>query len=56
MTRTDIRELLGKHKSSEEIGRALSVLEEYGMAKSVNEPTAGRTIERWFAAHVQGAR
>lgn len=49
VTRTDIREHFGRNKASAEIGRALSVLQEYGrarMAKETGDP--GRPVERWF--------
>ncbi len=49
MTRTEIREHFGRHKSSPEIARALSVLAEYGRASMVQEDTGGRPTERWRA-------
>jgi hypothetical protein len=49
MTRTEIRDLFGRHKGAEEIGRALSVLLERGLVNRVEEKTEGRSAERWFA-------
>jgi hypothetical protein len=51
MTRTDLYEFFSRHKSSAEIGRALGVLQEYGMANFVKESGQGRPVERWFASH-----
>lgn len=53
LTRADVREHFGRHKTSEQIGRALAVLSELGMATRRTETTAGRPAERWFA---MGAR
>ena len=47
MTRTEIRDHFGRNKSSAEIGRALAVLSEYGLAKSFQQETDGRTAEVW---------
>jgi|ERR1039458_1429087 hypothetical protein len=50
MTRNDIREFFHRHKSSAEIGRALGVLQEYGLVNVVLERgDQGRPAERWFA-------
>jgi hypothetical protein len=51
LTRDDIRELFNHDKSSEEIERALSLLEEHRLAYMVQErtETRGRPPERWFA-------
>lgn len=49
LTRDEIRELFQRHKSSEQIGRALAVLLRAGLANMVVEPTSGRSAERWFA-------
>jgi hypothetical protein len=56
LTRDDIRELFNHDKSSEEIERALSLLEEHRLAYMVQErtETRGRPPERWFAT--SGAR
>ena len=50
MTRTELREYFSRNRSSEEIGRALGVLQEYGLVRMVKEGgQAGRPTERWFA-------
>jgi hypothetical protein len=46
-TRTEIRAYFKNHKSSEEIGRALGVLEAAGLARMDREKTPGRDAERW---------
>jgi len=50
LTRNDLRELFGRHRSSEEIGIALRILGERALVECEKENTAGRPIERWFAA------
>jgi hypothetical protein len=47
VTRTDIRERFNRHKSAEEIDRALVALESYGRARRETERTGGRSAERW---------
>lgn len=49
MTRTDVREHFRRHKTSDEIGRALCVLEETGLARRERHETEGRPAEVWFA-------
>ena len=49
MTRTDIREHFGRHKGRDEIGRALGVLADHGLARMEYEQSGGRPSERWFA-------
>lgn len=52
MSRNDIREHFSRNKPSAEIGRALGVLQEYGLAKVVRDPVQegqGRPTERWVA-------
>lgn len=52
MTRNDIREHFSRNKSSAEIGRALAVLQEHGLANMVRDPAPegqGRSAERWIA-------
>lgn len=60
MTRTDIREYFQRHKSSAEIGRALGVLQEYGltrMERSRERQDQIRPTERWYAlTAVRGMR
>jgi Bifunctional DNA primase/polymerase, N-terminal/Primase C terminal 1 (PriCT-1) len=49
MTRTDIRDHFGRNKSAADIGRALAVLQEYGLARMEQEHgDQGRPAERWF--------
>ena len=52
MTRTEIRDHFSRHKRSAELGRALNVLQEYGLARCEREGTEGRPEERWFAENV----
>jgi hypothetical protein len=48
VTRTDIREHFKRHKSADEIERALTVLESSGRARREREEeTGGRPAERW---------
>ena len=49
MTRTEVGAIFDRNKSSSEIGRALSVLANAGLARFAREKTAGRSVERWFA-------
>ena len=49
MTRLEIRDLFQRHKSSSEIGRALTFLTEHGVAGFQREESGGRPTERWFA-------
>jgi hypothetical protein len=48
LTRTEIRNLSDRHKSSSETDRALLVLHDSGRARFEKQPTNGRSIERWF--------
>jgi hypothetical protein len=48
-TRTDIRDHFGRNKQGAEVGRALTLLAEHGLARSEAEITGGRAAERWFA-------
>ncbi len=48
LTRDQIREHFGRHRSSPEISRALGVLAEHGLAVSKQEGTGGRPAERWL--------
>jgi hypothetical protein len=47
MTRNEIREHFKRNKSSAEIGRALAVLAEYGLARCSPRETNGRPSEVW---------
>jgi Protein of unknown function (DUF3987) len=49
MTRTEVSNLFGRNKSSERIGRALSMLLTMGRARREREETGGRKAERWYA-------
>ncbi len=49
LTRTEIRDLFGRNRSAEQIGRALQVLVTGDLAHSVSEDTGGRNAERWFS-------
>jgi hypothetical protein len=49
LTRTDLLNLFGRHKSSSEINRALTSLSEQGLVCCQMDRTEGRTAERWFA-------
>jgi hypothetical protein len=49
LTRNDIMNYLGRHQSSERIGRALGVLLEPRLARCERQQTGGRPAERWFA-------
>ncbi|MBA3262347.1 MAG: DUF3987 domain-containing protein [Thermoleophilaceae bacterium] len=50
LTRTAIRELFGRHRSSGEIARALGLLQRHTLAYPRSEETGGRPAERWFAS------
>lgn len=49
MTRTEISHALGRHKESQEITQALSVLFEQGLARMETQETGGRASEVWVA-------
>ncbi len=49
LTRTQIRDMFGRNRSSGHIDRALAILLQNGLARRVSEQTAGRPAERWFA-------
>jgi hypothetical protein len=51
LTRTEIRDLFERNRSTTEINVALTALDERGLARRVSEVTAGRPIERWIAAN-----
>ena len=48
-TRTEISNHFGRHRSGEEIGRALAVLARENLAIRSVEETGGRPVERWRA-------
>ena len=47
LTRTEISNLFGRHMSGNQIERALQHLKSHGHASPVEEPTGGRSTERW---------
>jgi hypothetical protein len=49
LTRTEISHHFGRHKSTEELSRALNKLTELNMAACREEDTGGRKAERWVA-------
>jgi predicted ArsR family transcriptional regulator len=49
MTRTEVADLFGRHKSESEITEALERLRGESLAEMQQEQTAGRPIERWRA-------
>jgi len=54
MTRTEIRDLFGRHRSADQITRALTSLHVLKLVDSRTEPTNGRPAERWFAVSADG--
>jgi hypothetical protein len=55
MSRTDIRDLFGRHRGGDQIGRALSVLAERGLARRIKrDGTGGRPSEIWYATGKRG--
>jgi len=55
LTRTQIRNLLGRHSRKESIEDALALLERTGRAKRESEDTGGRPTERWVATYATKA-
>ncbi|MCI0463309.1 MAG: DUF3987 domain-containing protein [Gemmataceae bacterium] len=55
VTRTQMRDFFGRNKSAGQIGRALGVLLEHGLAhfKLNQEKGTGRPTERWFAGKAE---
>jgi Protein of unknown function (DUF3987) len=49
MTRTAIRDLFGRHRSSDRIGTALALLATKRRARPETKQTGGRPVEVWFA-------
>ncbi len=51
MTRTEIRDLFGRHNKTAEIARALGTLLEHELVRREEQDSGGgRPIERWYAA------
>ena len=48
LTRTEIRNLFYRHRSSVQIGMALAALRNAGLARMEMQKTGGRPVERWF--------
>jgi len=55
MTRSGIRDLFGRHISSERISQALTQLVALGVADRQTERTEGRSVETWFATEATKA-
>lgn len=53
MTRTEIRDLFGRNRRSDDVGRALGQLLEQGLVEFHSEDTGGRPAERWIAKGTQ---
>lgn len=51
LTKTDINNQFGRHKSSLELTEALNVLQGLGLVENVNVPTDGRSKELWFISN-----
>ena len=49
LSRTQIRDRLGRHGRADAIERALTSLASRGLAHAASEETGGRTRERWYA-------
>lgn len=49
LSRTDIRDIFGRHKPASEIDRALATLARWNMASKSPVETGGRPSERWFS-------
>jgi hypothetical protein len=49
LTRTQVRDLFGRHRTADRIGLALSTLERFGRAKMVQRDSGGRPTEVWVA-------
>jgi hypothetical protein len=49
LTRTEISTLFDRHKSADQMTRALELLRSQQMAEFNSRPTNGRAVERWFA-------
>ena len=54
MTRTAIRDLFGRHRSSDRVGAALALLVTKGRARAEHKESGGRPVEVWFATTEAG--
>jgi Protein of unknown function (DUF3987) len=52
MSRTEIRDLFGRHRSGAAIEAALAILAGMGAATSRTQQTSGRPVERWYACDI----
>lgn len=52
LTRTEIRDLFGRHLRAGGLDRALKVLSERGIVRRLQEQSGGRPTERWLATEV----
>jgi hypothetical protein len=51
---TEIADVFGRHRSADEVGRALQALAARELVRSKKEATRGRPAERWFAVEPGG--
>jgi len=56
MTRNALTDYFGRNKSSNEIGDALALLKQRGLARNERRLTGGREAELWKAAVAQGTQ
>lgn len=49
MSRTEIRDFFRRHKTADQIDRALAILLQYGHARSERQETDGRPVARWYS-------
>ncbi len=49
LDRTEIRDLFARNRSAQQIGHALGLLLEHGLAHCESRATGGRPAERWYA-------
>lgn len=49
LTRTEIMGYFGRNQSTDRIGRALGLLQQFKLAEGRKSPSGGRPVERWFA-------
>ncbi|MEJ7872795.1 MAG: DUF3987 domain-containing protein, partial [Rubrobacteraceae bacterium] len=49
LSRTEIRDLFGRHKGADRINQALGLLQKLGRIHKEDVPTGGRPTEKWYA-------
>jgi hypothetical protein len=54
LTRSELRDYLGRHQSSNRIGQALGFLLQHRLVRRERQETGGRPAERWFAIGKSG--